>query len=81
MTLAENAGRIFPPTACSMRLVSFKCPSFRGGRMGASVQIYWPGITKEQLEGDSGFFNDDPAWANWIVELTGDGKLMSLMRS
>jgi hypothetical protein len=36
--------------------------------MGASVIVYWPGITEEQLEGQPGFRNDDRAWGNWMAE-------------
>jgi hypothetical protein len=40
--------------------------------MGASVNVYWPGIeeelTKEQLESSPDFFNDSKAWGNWMAE-------------
>ena len=36
--------------------------------MGASVIVYWPGITEEQLERQPGFWNDDRAWGNWMAE-------------
>lgn len=36
--------------------------------MGASVVVYWPGITEEQLERQPGFRNDDRAWGNWMAE-------------
>ena len=36
--------------------------------MGASVVVYWPGITEEQLESQPGFYNDDKAWGNWMAE-------------
>ena len=37
--------------------------------MGASIVIYWPGITDEQLESQPGFWQDDRAWANFMAEL------------
>ncbi len=36
--------------------------------MGASVTVYWPGITEEQYESQPGFWNDDKAWGNWMAE-------------
>ena len=36
--------------------------------MGASVVVYWPGMTEEQLESQPGFNNDDRAWGNWMAE-------------
>jgi len=36
--------------------------------MGASVIVYWPGITEEQLESQPGFEHDDRAWGNWMAE-------------
>lgn len=39
-----------------------------GGRMGASVNAYWPGITEEQLDSEPGFTNDYKAWGNWMAE-------------
>jgi hypothetical protein len=36
--------------------------------MGASVIVYWPGMTDEQLESQPGFYNDDKAWGNWMAE-------------
>lgn len=36
--------------------------------MGASVTVYWPGITEEQINSLSGFRNDDRAWGNWMAE-------------
>ena len=36
--------------------------------MGASVNAYWPGITREQIEeSHPGFHNDDKAWGNWMA--------------
>ena len=37
--------------------------------MGASVIVYWPGMTDEQLESQPGFYNDDKAWGNWMAEI------------
>ena len=36
--------------------------------MGASVIVYWPGITEQQLERQPGFRNDDRACGNWMAE-------------
>ena len=37
--------------------------------MGASVNAYWPGITREQIEeSHPGFYNDDKAFGNWMAE-------------
>ncbi len=36
--------------------------------MGASVSVYWPGITNEQTDAQPGFWNDDKAWGNWMAE-------------
>ncbi len=36
--------------------------------MGASVSIYWPGITDEQIEAQPGFYNDCKAWGDWMAE-------------
>ncbi len=36
--------------------------------MGASVIAYFPGMTRDQLETQPGFRNDDRAWANWMAE-------------
>lgn len=40
--------------------------------MGASVIAYFPGVTEEQLEEQGGFWNDDGAWANFMVECEKD---------
>jgi hypothetical protein len=37
--------------------------------MGASIVVYWPGITEEQLDAQPGFWQDDRAWANFMAEL------------
>jgi|SRR5436190_137776 len=36
--------------------------------MGASVIVYWPGITREQIYSQPGFYNDCKAWGNWMAE-------------
>jgi hypothetical protein len=40
--------------------------------MGASVIATWPGITAAQIDSQPGFFNDDTAWASWMVEREDD---------
>ena len=37
--------------------------------MGASIVVYWPGITEEQRDAQPGFWQDDRAWANFMAEL------------
>ncbi|HSE25765.1 MAG TPA: hypothetical protein VLB68_29130 [Pyrinomonadaceae bacterium] len=37
--------------------------------MGASIVVYWPGITEEQLDAQPSFWQDDRAWANFMAEL------------
>jgi len=36
--------------------------------MGASVSVYWPGISEEQVESQPGFYNDCKAWGDWMAE-------------
>jgi len=36
--------------------------------MGASVIVYWPGITEDQIESQPGFYNDCKAWGDWMAE-------------
>lgn len=33
--------------------------------MGASIAVYWPGISNEQFDGEPGF-RQDKVWANWL---------------
>ena len=40
--------------------------------MGASVVVYWPGITAAQRDAQPGFANDDKAWGDWMAEREGD---------
>ena len=35
--------------------------------MGATVNVYWPGITEEQSESQPGFYNDDKPWGDWMA--------------
>ena len=44
--------------------------------MGASVIVYWPGLTDEQMESMPGFFNDDRAWGNWMAERDGNVRVL-----
>ena len=48
--------------------------------MGVSIFVEWPGITDEQKSNQPGFYNDDPWWANWMVEVVGKPKLCSLLK-
>ena len=36
--------------------------------MSATVIAYWPDISEEQLESQTGFYNDCNAWGNWMAE-------------
>jgi hypothetical protein len=40
--------------------------------MGASVIVYWPGMTEAQVDAQPGFRNDDKAWGDWMAEREGD---------
>jgi hypothetical protein len=35
--------------------------------MGASVFVYWPGITESQMEDQPDFANDCKAWGDWMA--------------
>jgi hypothetical protein len=48
--------------------------------MGASVIVYWPGITEQQLESEPGFRNDDRAWGNWMAELEKEPAVSDALR-
>jgi hypothetical protein len=48
--------------------------------MGASVIAYWPGMTEQQLESQPGFWNDDRAWANWMVEQEANSALIDAIK-
>lgn len=36
--------------------------------MGATIVAYFPGVTDDQVDQQEGFWNDDAAWANFMVE-------------
>ena len=48
--------------------------------MGASVIAYFPGVTEEQLDLQEGFWNDDNAWANFMVECEKDPAVPEAIR-
>ena len=48
--------------------------------MGASVIVYWPGITAEQIDSQPGFSNDDKAWGNWMAEREDGGTVLAAIR-
>ncbi len=48
--------------------------------MGASVSVYWPGITDFQVESQPGFFNDCKAWGNWVAERENHDHVLKAMR-
>ncbi len=49
--------------------------------MGASVVGFWPGITREQLASQPGFFNDCKSWGDWMAEREGHPELLALHKS
>jgi hypothetical protein len=48
--------------------------------MGASVTVYWPGMTERQWETQPGFRNDDRAWGNWMAERDGDSAVLEAVQ-
>jgi hypothetical protein len=48
--------------------------------MGASVNVYWPGITDEQIESQPGLTNDDKAWGNWMAEREDDAAVQDAIK-
>lgn len=48
--------------------------------MGASINVYWSGITEEQLESQPGFFNDDKAWGDFMAEREGEPEVLEAIR-
>ena len=49
--------------------------------MGASVVVYWPGISEEQLASQPGFFNDDKAWGNFMAEREDEPDVLEAIRA
>ncbi len=47
--------------------------------MGATILVHWPGATPEEAEGGTGFFNDDRAWANWLVNVLEDAAAVTTL--
>ena len=48
--------------------------------MGASIVAYFPGVTEDQIDQQEGFWNDDRAWANFMVEQEKDPKVVEAMK-
>lgn len=48
--------------------------------MGASIVAYFPGVTDDQVDLQEGFWNDDRAWANFMVEQEKDPKVVEAMQ-
>ena len=48
--------------------------------MGATIVAYFPGVTGEQIDQQEGFWNDDAAWANFMVEQEKDPKVVEAMQ-
>ena len=49
--------------------------------MGASVIVYWPDMTEEQIVSQPGFSNDDKAWGNWMAEREDDPAVIAAIRT
>jgi len=48
--------------------------------MGASINVYWSGVTDEQLESQPGFYNDDKAWGDFVAERENEPKVIEAFR-
>jgi hypothetical protein len=48
--------------------------------MGASIIAYFPGVTDEQIDLQEGFWNDDNAWANFMVEQEKDPAILEAVK-
>jgi hypothetical protein len=48
--------------------------------MGASVIVYWPGLTGDQMDSMPGFHNDDKAWGNWMAERDENTEVLQAIR-
>ena len=48
--------------------------------MGASIIAYFPGVTRDQVNLQEGFWNDHAAWANFMVEQEKDPKVVEAMQ-
>jgi hypothetical protein len=47
--------------------------------MGASVTAYWPGITREQIDDQPGFWNDCKAWGDFMAEREDDPEVRRII--
>ena len=48
--------------------------------MGASIFACFPGVTDEQIDLQEGFWNDDNAWANFMVEQEKDPAILEAVK-
>lgn len=48
--------------------------------MGASVVVHWLGITRDQIDSQPGFYNDDKAWGNWMAERDNDPEVLKTIK-
>jgi hypothetical protein len=48
--------------------------------MGATILAYWPGITEEQISSQPGFYNDDKAWADWLIVREKEPEVIAAIR-
>src|SRR5829696_1793942 len=48
--------------------------------MGASIIAYFPGVTDDQVDLQEGFWNDDKAWANFMVEQEKDPAILEAVK-
>src|SRR3954471_21387417 len=48
--------------------------------MGASVVAYWPGITEDQIEDQTGLYNGPARWASWTLRRESAPDVLLAMR-
>lgn len=48
--------------------------------MGASVNVYWPEITEEQIDSQPDFYNDSKAWGDWMAEREAEPAVTDALR-
>jgi hypothetical protein len=48
--------------------------------MGASVVAYWPGITEDQIEAQTGLYNGPGRWASWTLTRESAPNVLLAMR-
>jgi hypothetical protein len=48
--------------------------------MGATVIVYWPDITEEQIDSQPDFYNDSKAWGDWMAERESEPAVTDALR-